>query len=116
MKRRNKTALRLGGFSSGASLGGKVSHYRGKQFVLGFYGIRGDKNTGIQQLEVAADHGHYLRPFAKILLALAALREKKTEVARAQLKELAAEFPANPLFTNELANLNVSPGAAIPPR
>lgn len=33
MKRRNKTALRLGGFSSGVSLGGKVSHYRGKQNI-----------------------------------------------------------------------------------
>jgi CRP/FNR family transcriptional regulator, cyclic AMP receptor protein len=33
MKRRNRTALRLGGFSSGASLGGKVSHYRGRQNI-----------------------------------------------------------------------------------
>ena len=43
-----------------------------KKFFLGFAGIHGDKKTGIQQLEIAADHGHYLRPFAKILLALAA--------------------------------------------
>ncbi len=33
MKRRNQTASRLGGFNSGASLGGKVSHYRGKQNI-----------------------------------------------------------------------------------
>src|SRR5579864_6197382 len=51
-----------------------------------------------QQLEVAAAHGHYLRPFAKILLALAALREKRTEVARTQFTELVAEFPENSLF------------------
>jgi CRP/FNR family cyclic AMP-dependent transcriptional regulator len=33
MKRRDQTASRLGAFSSGASLGGKVSHYRGKQNI-----------------------------------------------------------------------------------
>jgi predicted Zn-dependent protease len=87
-----------------------------KKFFLGFAGIHGDKKAGIQQLQIAADHGHYLRPFAKILLALAALREKKTEVARAQLNDLVTEFPENPLFASELAKLKVSPAAAIPPR
>ena len=33
MKRMNQTASHLGGFSSGASLGGKVSHYRDKQNI-----------------------------------------------------------------------------------
>jgi hypothetical protein len=52
-----------------------------KKFFLGFAGIHGDKKVGLQQLAIAADHGHYLRPFAKILLALAALREKKADLA-----------------------------------
>jgi predicted Zn-dependent protease len=85
-----------------------------KKFLLGFAGIRGDKKERFHQLEIAADHGHYLRPFAKIKLALAALREKKTEVARTQLKELVAEFPENPLFAKELAKLNASPATTIP--
>jgi hypothetical protein len=85
-----------------------------KKLFLAFAGIHGDKKVGIQQLEIAAEHGHYLRPFAKILLALAALREKKTEVARTQLAELVAEFPENPLFASELAKLNVPPAATIP--
>jgi hypothetical protein len=76
-----------------------------KRFVLGFAGIHGDKKKGIEQLETAAKYGHYLRPFAKILLALAALREKTPEVARAQLTELVAEFPENSLFASELAKL-----------
>src|SRR5208283_2115564 len=87
-----------------------------KKFLLGIAGIHGDKKVGIMQLQIAADHGHYLRPFAKILLALAALREKETEVARAQFKELVAEFPENPLFASELAKIKVSPGAAISPK
>jgi hypothetical protein len=76
-----------------------------KRFFLFFAGIHGDKSGGIQQLEVAAAHGHYLRPFAKILLALAALRERRTEVARIQFKELVEEFPQNPLFLTELTRL-----------
>ena len=85
-----------------------------KKFFLGFAGIHGDKKVGIRQLEIAADRGRYLRPFAKILLAMVALREKKTEVARAQLSELVAEFPENPLFASELAKLQASPATTIP--
>lgn len=87
-----------------------------KKFFLGFAGIHGNRQLGIQQLEIAADHGYYLQPFAKILLALAALREKKPEVARAQLTELVSEFPENPLFASELAKLKASADTATPPR
>ena len=86
-----------------------------KKFFLGFAGIHGDKKTGLQQIEIAADHGHYLRPFAKILLALAALREKKPDIARMQLEQLVAEFPENPLFGGELAKLKTFPVGATPP-
>jgi hypothetical protein len=78
-----------------------------KRLLLGLSGIHGDKRTGIRQLEIAAAQGHYLRPFAKIMLALAALREKKPQVARAQLSDLVAEFPENALFTSELAKLTL---------
>ena len=87
-----------------------------KRLFLGFAGIHGDKKAGIQQLEIAAERGHYLRPFAKILLALAALRLKQTEVARTQLQELVAEFPENPLFASELAKLNAPPAAVVRPK
>lgn len=82
-----------------------------KRFVLRLKGIRGDKRVGIEQLTVVAMRGRYLRPFAKILLALAALREKKTALARTQLTELVAEFPQNPLFARELARLDAHPPA-----
>jgi hypothetical protein len=64
-----------------------------KKFFLGFAGVHGDKKAGIQQLEIAADHGHYLRPFAKILLALVALREKKTERPEHNLRSSSRSFP-----------------------
>jgi hypothetical protein len=80
-----------------------------KRFLLRLKGIRGDKRGGIEQLTIAATRGRYLRPFAKIMLALAALREKQVAVARVQLLELVAEFPQNPLFAGELAKIAVSP-------
>ncbi len=83
-------------------IGSQAPH---KRLFLRSAGIRGDKREGIQQLEIVAARGRYLRPFAKILLALAALREKQTALARAQLTELVAEFPQNPLFVGELAKL-----------
>jgi len=52
----------------------------------------------LEQLEIAANH--YLRPFAKILPALTALREKTSEIARARLTELVAEFPEDSLFAS----------------
>jgi hypothetical protein len=79
-----------------------------KRFFLHFKGISGDKRGGMQQLEIAAARGRYPRPFAKILLAMAALPEKKTELARIQLTELVAEFPENLLFFRELAKLDAS--------
>lgn len=87
-----------------------------KKVFLFFGGITGDRQEGMKQLSLAATHGHYLRPFAKIMLALAALREKQTALARTQLEELVIEFPANPLFARELALLATpaARGAAVP--
>ena len=82
-----------------------------KRLFLHFKGISGDKPLGMQQLEIAATRGRDLRPFAKMILALAALREKKTDLARVQLTELVAEFPQNPLFVRELARLDASSDA-----
>lgn len=85
-----------------------------KRAFLRFKGIKGNKRRGIEQLEIAAARGRYLRPFAKIILAMAALREKRFALARTQLLELVAEFPQNPLFVSELAKLDASPDAAVP--
>lgn len=76
-----------------------------KRIFLWLGGIRGDREHGMMQLKTAVERGRYLRPFAKTLLALVALREKQTGLTRKLLEELAAEFPANPVFRRELALL-----------
>jgi hypothetical protein len=73
-----------------------------KRAFLWFGGVHGDRNRGIQQMQSAAEHGHYLQPFAKILLALAYEREHQAERAQPLLAALSAQFPANPIFAHEL--------------
>jgi hypothetical protein len=74
-----------------------------KRAFLWFGGVHGDRQRGLQQMEEAASRGHYLKPFAKVLLALAYEREHRVDRARALLADLTHEFPENPLFAHELA-------------
>jgi hypothetical protein len=77
-----------------------------KRFMLRFGGVHGNKKVGLDELGRAAANGRYLKPYAKMLLALASLREKQPDVARTLLAELADEFPANPIFAAELVRLS----------
>jgi hypothetical protein len=75
----------------------------GKRFLLRFGGIHGDKKLGMEQLGNTIEKGRYLRPYAKILLALAARREKQNPLAQKLLRELKEEFPESPLYAAEYA-------------
>ena len=57
----------------------------------------------MSQVQKTADQGHYLKPFAQILLALSARREKKDAIAQKSLKELTEEFPGNAVYEAEYA-------------
>jgi len=75
----------------------------GKRFMLWFGGIHGDKKLGMEQLRNTIEKGRYLQPYAKILLALAARREKQNSLAQKLLLELSEEFPESPLYAAEYA-------------
>lgn len=75
----------------------------GFRAMLWFGGVHGDKKLGMQQLAEAADGGRYLEPLAKIMLALAARREKQKPLAQKLLRELTEEFPESPLYSVEYA-------------
>lgn len=72
-----------------------------KRTVLWFGGIQGDKRRGMDQLAQASRTGTYLAPFAKIMLALALLREKRPLESAVLLRELTSSFPESPLFARE---------------
>jgi hypothetical protein len=75
----------------------------GARFFLMFGGVHGDKKLGMQQLGKTIDGGRYLQPYAKILLALAARREKQNPLAQKLFRELSEEFPESPLYASEYA-------------
>ena len=68
-------------------------------------GASADREQGIQQLRLTAQNGRFLKPLAKLLLAVAALRDHDPLMARKLLTELQQEFPQNPLYSYELSRL-----------
>jgi len=75
----------------------------GTRFALWIGGIHGDKKLGMEQVGRTAENGRYLRPFAKIILALAARREKQDALAQRLFRELSEQYPGNELFVSEYA-------------
>lgn len=63
------------------------------------------KDRGIVNLTLTADKGHYLAPYARLLLAVAALRDKDRTTARNLLASLSRQFPQNSLYEKELARI-----------
>jgi tetratricopeptide (TPR) repeat protein len=76
------------------------------RWILRIGGFSGDKRQGMAELQLVAERGHYLAPYARILLAIAYIREKNFTASRQLLIQLRDEFPRNPLFTQELARLD----------
>lgn len=75
------------------------------RWVLRLTGSETDRRAGITALHVVAEKGHYLKPYAKVLLAIAAIRAGDNAEARRFISELAREFPHNDLFQDELKKL-----------
>jgi len=76
------------------------------RWILRMGGFSGDKKQGMAELQLVSERGHYLAPYARILLAIAEIRENNSTRARQLLTELHDEYPGNPLFARELASLN----------
>ena len=85
------------------------SLYAPFRWLLRLGGLPGDRQGGLADLQLTADHGRYLAPFARILLAIAYVRDKDKARAIQLLTGLRAQFPANPLFGRELARLQPAP-------
>ena len=73
--------------------------------VLRLTGSNVDRQKGIEELQKTASQGLYLEPFAKVLLAVAALRDNNPDRAQALLQELHSRFPDNPLYSRELRQI-----------
>lgn len=78
------------------------------RLLLRLTGSQVDREVGIEKLEKTAQQGYYLEPFAKLLLAVAALRDGHPEKAREILAELHRRFPDNQLYELELNRLGAT--------
>ena len=84
----------------------------GARVALWFGAIHGDKKLGMEQVGRAAENGRYLRPFAKIIVALAARREHQDALAQRLLRELKEQYPDNELSASEYAKAMSPSGPA----
>jgi hypothetical protein len=77
--------------------------------------LPGDKKAGIADLQTTAQHGRYLAPFARVLLAIAYVRDKDKQRALELLTSLRTQFPANTLFPREITRLQASISSSTAP-
>jgi predicted Zn-dependent protease len=82
------------------------------RWFVKFENVQGSKERAIENLRTAAASGRYLGPFAKILLSIIYLREKKPEDSARMLEEFARDYPENALVRRELAKLAAQSGQA----
>ena len=75
------------------------------RFFLGITGSATNKEEGIRLLRVTAEKGHYLAPFARMMLAVAALRDNRPQEAKNTLIALSREYPQNSLYQREIARI-----------
>jgi hypothetical protein len=76
------------------------------RLLLRLSGATIDRARGIEEIRETALHGHYLEPLAKLLLAVAALRDNNPNGAKELLGELHQRFPDNELYTRELDRID----------
>ncbi len=75
------------------------------RWLLRMGGAQTDKQVGVEKLRITAEKGRYLQPFARLLLAVAALRDKDVAKAKEILRWLSTEYPHNHLYAEELRKL-----------
>ena len=75
------------------------------RWILRMSGGQTNKAVGVEKLKLVAEKGRFLAPFARLLLAVAALRDKDNNRARDLLAELSRDYPQNPLYRDELTRI-----------
>jgi hypothetical protein len=75
------------------------------RWILNWSGAQTNKQEGIAKLRLTAEKGYLLQPYARMLLAVAALRDNNKAGAAQILEGLVREFPHNRLYVSELARV-----------
>jgi hypothetical protein len=75
------------------------------RWILGMAGAGTNKAEGVRLITLTAEHGHYLAPFARLMLAVGELRDGRVEQGKAILIGLSKQFPQNTLYQRQIARL-----------
>jgi hypothetical protein len=75
------------------------------RWILGMTGAGTNKAEGVRLLKLTAEQGHYLAPFARLMLAVGELRDGRVQQGKAILIGLSQEFPQNTLYQRQIARL-----------
>jgi hypothetical protein len=78
------------------------------RWFLRLGGAQTDKQVGIEKTGITAEKGHYFMPYARLLLAIQELRDNNRVDAKQKLTWLAAEYPGNHLYREELERLVIA--------
>jgi hypothetical protein len=76
------------------------------RWILGMAGAGTNKTEGVRLLKLTAEQGHYLAPFARLMLAVGELRDGRVQQGKAILIGLSQEFPQNTLYQRQIARLH----------
>ena len=85
-------------------IGGKAAPVR---WVLRLGGFKGDQEQGVKELTLVADHGRFLSPFARILLAFDDLRHKNRAERARNSSGCASISPTTRCFPRKLPNWTI---------
>jgi hypothetical protein len=77
------------------------------RWFVHFDDTQGDKQLAIKRLQKVARDGHFLGPYARILLSIIYLREHEPAKSEALLAQLLQDFPENPLLRKEFGKVKL---------
>lgn len=78
------------------------------RWFLRLGGAETDRQLGIKNTAITAEKGRYFMPYARLLLAIADLRDNNREGAKQKLTWLTEEYPGNHLYREELERLVIA--------
>jgi hypothetical protein len=78
------------------------------RWFLRLGGAQTDRELGLELCGITAEKGHYFKPYARLLLAIADLRDNNREGAKQKLQWLSSEYPGNHLYREELERLVIA--------
>ncbi|HXC95502.1 MAG TPA: hypothetical protein VNU92_07365 [Edaphobacter sp.] len=76
------------------------------RWILGMAGAGTSKTEGVRLLKLTAEQGHYLAPFARLMLAVGELRDGRVQQGKSILLDLSREFPQNTQYQRQIARLH----------